>query len=594
MEEIVVFFMSEKEDNYKMTVTVKTWKNKGFLNGDFLLLRTYALELPGMKKFVNDSLLFEWSGKNIEYLSQKKDLFWTKEAAIHLEDYKRNLEKEKSLITIKQEFVDEEIQDYAFKTKPFDHQKKAFLLSREQDYYGLFMEMGTGKTKVIIDTAAYLYSKDLINCLVIVAPNGVHAQWIDEQLPLHLPDNILFYPAIYRASIPSAVREITKVLEDDSEKRCLKVVSFNIDALSHKKGVGLIHKFLESHRCLLVIDESVRIKTPGSLRTKNALGLAALAKYRRIMSGAPITNGYEGLYAQFQFLSPNILGFNSFYTFRNYFCIMGGFEGREVVGYKPNAQQELERKVDAYSFRVTKSECLTLPEKIYLKRYVELTIEQANIYDKLEEDLLTELNGAAIDITIAITKLLRMQQLVCGFLPDAEGKIHEVPNNRITVLTEAIEEALLQPDTKIIIWARFIQDIKNIRAELLKIGMKNFAIHYGEISQKDRESEIQKFKTDKNCKIFLGTPSSGGTGLNLAEASTVIYYSNDFNADTRWQSEDRAHRIGQTKHVTYIDLIARGTTDVEVLAALRGKKNMADAILDNPRGFLTRRKGFAE
>lgn len=566
-----------------MIITV--WKDKAFIAGDFLILRTYAMELPGFKKFVGEKLMIELSHRNIGYLSNKPEIEWSGESKKYLEEYLTQAAHEKRLLENSKSILVGQSLDYHFKTAPFDHQLKALMLSCEEEYYGLFMEMGTGKTKVIIDNGAYLYERDKIDCLIILAPNGVHAQWIDEQVPLHLPDTILCEKAIYRASSTKSIKELETIL--NSNRKTLKIVSFNIDALSSKKGVNLIHKFLSKYRCLFAIDESTRIKTPGALRTKNALALAPLAVYRRIMSGAPITNGYEGLYAQFKFLSPHVLGFNSFYSFRNYFCIMGGFEGREIVGYKPNARAELETKVAAFTFRITKEECLTLPEKIYIKRFVELTSEQADIYDKLEEDLLTELNGAIINTPITLTKMLRMQQVVCGHIVDEDKKIHDIHSNRLDVLMEVMEEATAA-GSKVIVWSRFVHDIHKISKRFKELKIKH-VLYYGEISQQDREANIQYFKANPDCH-FLGNQSAGGTGLNLAEADYMIYYSNDFNADTRWQSEARAHRIGQKKNVTYIDLVAKGTTDVETLAALRNKKGLADALLDDPRNFIKRRK----
>lgn len=362
---------------------------------------------------------------------------------------------------------------------------------------------------------------------------------------------------------------------------------------------------------MMVIDESVRIKTPGSLRTKAAIKFAPLAKYRRIMSGAPVTKGYEDLYAQLKFLHPDVLGFTSFYTFRNYHCLMGGFESRQIVGYRPNAIKELEDKIAAYTYRVTKKECLDLPEKIYMKRLVELTPEQNELYDKLEDELAIDMRtlknikdnnsisgpeahqAADTALMSAITRMLRMQQVCCGhFVIESEdgdkknNQVIDVPSKRIDSLMDCINEA----QGKIIVWSRFIYDLKKI-SEILKKEKIDHVTYHGEIKQQDREANINKFRSDPNCKVFLAQPASGGTGLNLAVADTVIYFSNDFNADTRWQSEDRAHRIGQKNNVTYIDLVSANTIDEEILDSLKNKKSLADALLDDPRKFI--KKGSA-
>lgn len=575
-------------------VKVKLWKDKAFLNGEFQDLRSISIKMPGYKKFVGDSLLFELSGKNIECLLKEPSVEWSQDSKKIAEAHKIRLIDEENSIATKRKWSGEKFEDFEFKSKPFDHQLKALMLSKDKEYYGYFMEMGTGKTKVIIDNAAYLYGKKLINSLIILAPNGVHAQWIKEQLPEHLPEWVKHEAAIYRATEHSCLKSLAKLAKEKTD--ALKIIAFNIDALSSEKGGRVITSFLSNHNAMFVIDESVRIKTPSAIRTKWAIKLGELAKYRRIMSGAPVTKGTEDLFTQFKFLHEDILGYSSYYTFRNNACIMGGFENRQIVGYKPYAMQEIERKIEAHTFRITKKECLDLPDKIYSTRYVELTDEQAKIYDKLEEDLQIDLdsirqmkelqeNGETkkVDSALmsAITKMLRMQQVVCGHFAHKEEDsdlLIELPTNRIEVLIDCIEEA----QGKVIVWSRFVADIKRISKRLQEKKIY-YRTYYGEVNTKEREVSIKEFRENPECKVFLAQPASGGTGLNLAVANTVIYFSNDFNADTRWQSEDRAHRIGQKSNVNYIDLISLNTIDEDILKALKNKKNVAEALLDLPR-----------
>lgn len=575
-----------------MQLTVKKWKDKAFLNGEFKALREIALKLPGYKRFLNDSLLFEPTLKNIEIIIDNPLVEWQGEAKEFIEDYNSQFRKEIDLSAEKHQTFSFDDCKFEFKTKPMEHQLRAFMLSKDQEYYGYFMEMGTGKTKVAIDNAAYLYQEGKINSLIIIAPNGVHSQWIREQIPEHLPSNIKFKSEYYRSSYKYCIRNIESIINDKSSD--MKILAFNVDCFSSDKMTKFIQDALMKTKSMLVIDESTRIKTPGSKRTKNALKLSPLSKYRRIMSGAPLTKGIEDLYSQFKFLSPKILGFDSFYTFRNYFCIMGGFEGRQIVGYRPAAQKELERKVDAYTFRVTKKECLDLPEKVYCIREVELSDIQEKYYNNIKDELKIELekvsenqNPKEINTALmsAVTKMMRMQQVVCGHFTDDTDpdnkQVIDLGNNRVDALMGCINEAR----GKIIVWSRFIYDLKKISRRLNDEKIIHRTYH-GEVSGKDRESAIDSFRNDPACKVFLAQPASGGTGLNLAVADTVIYFSNDFNADTRWQSEDRAHRIGQKNNVTYIDLVTPGTIDGKILRSLRDKKNVADSVLDNPR-FLT-------
>jgi len=573
-------------------LSVKLWKDKAFLNGEFQELRRVSLELPGYKKFVNDSLLFETSGKNIEYLLEKSNIEWSGEAAEIANKHRARLENESKMK--EQKGAEVSSSHFKFKTEPFSHQLKAFELSKDAEYYGYLMEMGTGKTKVIIDNAAYLYEKGEIDGLMIVAPNGVHAQWVNEQIPTHMPDWVRYSSATYRASEKAAMKQVDNLMNSATPE--LKIISLNIESFNNAKGLSYINKFLKKFKTMLVLDESTRIKSPSAGRTKNALKCAELAKYRRIMSGAPITKGYEDLYTQLKFLHPDVLGFNSFYTFRNYHCDMGGFEGKQIVGYRPNAIKELERKMEAYTLRVTKKECLDLPEKIYTKRYISLTDKQKELYNNVKKELAIDLRAIKqlkenegdkkVDTALmsAMTKMLRMQQIVCGHfvIQDEESsekkELIDIESNRIDALIECINEA----QGKVIVWSRFVTDIHKISKELNKNKI-GFRTYHGEVNSKDRESAINDFRNDQETKVFLAQPASGGTGLNLAVASVVIYFSNDFNADTRWQSEDRAHRIGQKNNVTYIDLVAERTIDNVILESLRSKKNLADALLDDPR-----------
>ncbi len=566
-------------------IKVRASKGKAWLTADFQQLRQIALELPGFKKFSGDSLVIEMSGKNIECL-MKKDIDCNDEARIAIENYASKIDSDKrskELLLKNASEIDDS--GYIYQTKPLDHQKKAFGVSRDLESFAYFMEMGTGKTKVVIDNIAYLYKKGLIQCAIVYAPNGVHQQWVDEQIPCHIPADTDYEAIAYRASDKKTEKRIKQIASDTTTG--LKIITFNIESLARKTINEMVMQILRKYKSMMVIDESVRIKSPSAIRTKNAIYLGKSAKYRRIMTGAPVTKGYEDLYSQLNFLDNKILGFNSFYTFRNYYCIMGGFESRQIVGYKPQCIKELEDKLAACSFRVTKKECLDLPEKVYTKRYVELTSQQEDLYLKVKNELAIDLRHLTVaktdktevdtSLMAAITKLLRMQQITCGFFIDEQNN-YDLDNNRINVLMECIEEA----SGKVIVWSRFLRDIEKIKNDLnsRKIGC---VVYSGEVSSKNRTEAIDSFRNDPDCKVFIGQPASAGTGLNLQVADTVIYYSNDFNADTRWQSEDRAHRIGQKNHVTYIDLIARKTVDEKILNSLLNKKSMADALLDNPR-----------
>lgn len=560
-------------------ITIHKERNQGVLSGrlypnDFQILQN----LPGRSRWKNRQLYFELSRANGEYLRKHyPDVEWQEGLADQVQAWEDMAKFEEEARMARRK--DAGVLDFKYKTQPYKHQDKAFALSRTAKVFALFMEMGTGKTKVAIDTAAYLYASGEINALLIVAPNGVHRQWIEEQIATHLPDWVPRDTLVYLS--PSnrrkAWKEEEEAFHEDNGK--LKVLAMHVDAFSNKAGVAYAYGLLSRYTVMWTLDESTRIKNSKAARTKAILKLKDLAPFRRILSGAPVTKGVEDLFTQLAFLSSDILGFSSFYTFRNHFCdtmpIPGAPAGAvKIVGYKNIP--ELTAKLDARSFRVTKAECLDLPEKVYVTREIEMTKEQKHHYEMLRDELYTQLEtGQLVEAPLAITKLIKMQQVLCGFLQPEDGPWVALPNNRISETIDILAETR----GKTILWANFHADIDRLSEAIRRAGIPCFEYH-GRVSREDRDRNIENFKAARDSAVFLGNPASGGTGLNLAEASTMIYYTNSFNADTRWQSEDRIHRIGQTESCTYIDLVIPNTIDTRVLAALRAKKNVATSVMD--------------
>ncbi len=549
-------------------------RNAALVTGKFSRehLATFR-SLPGRKRWRQGKLLFEPTSGNIEYvLKHIPNAEWSEEAGKLVKGIEQLREEEQSYKESKDQEVPEDFH-FDFKTEPFEKQKKAFYLSKDKEKFALLMEMGTGKTKVIIDTAAYLYGRGKIDTLIVVAPNGVHKQWIEEQVPDHLPDWCPYKAFTYKSGMGKGKqKELQEVLNSEN---CLKIISMNIESISRDSGKKFLEKMVLVSNPLLAIDESSRIKNPGSNRTKAICKIGKDVKYKRILTGTPVTKGLEDLFSQFKFLDEDILGFSSFYTFRNHFCIMGGFEGRQILSYQN--EEELLDRLDGWSFIATKKECLDLPEKIYLTRNVELTKDQSAIYSSLMEDLHAELkDGRFIDANLAIVRLLRTQQVLCGHIPNEEGDGHHIiPSNRVKVCSELVDEC----SGKIIIFARFIYDVQQLKKELSK---KHKVVVYSE--NKERAKEEFRYG---DANIFLANPASAGIGLNLQVANTVIYYSNSFDAEHRWQSEDRMHRAGmKTLEPTYIDLISEGTVDSKIVSALKAKKNISDIVMESPEEFL--------
>jgi len=467
--------------------------------------------------------------------------------------------------------------NYKFKTDPYKHQMTALEKSWNRETYAYFMEMGTGKTKVLIDNAAMLYDKGKIDGLLIVAPKGVIGTWYNQELPAHLPDHIQAVSVLWKSNITQKQKaKLDRLFETGHD---LHIFIMNVEAFSTTKGMQFAQKFLISHKTLMAIDESTTIKNPKAQRTKNIVKVSTMAKYRRILTGSPVTKNPLDLFTQCYFLDPYHLDHSSYYSFRMRYAIMktAHISGRSiqlVSGFKNLS--ELSDKLQPFSYRVLKEDCLDLPAKIYMKRNIELTSEQNKIYQQMKKEALATLNGKTITTVTALTQLMRLQQITCGHFVADDGTTENIKSNRLSELMDILEEV----EGKAIIWAHWQKDIQNIVKEIRRVyGPGSVVDYYGLTPQEQRQEHKDAFQNDSKVRFFVGTPQTGGYGLTLTAANTVIYYSNGYDLEKRLQSEDRAHRIGQKKSVTYIDIMADETVDSKIVKSLRKKINIASEVL---------------
>ena len=467
--------------------------------------------------------------------------------------------------------------NYKFKTKPYNHQLTALDRSWNKESYAYFLEMGTGKTKVLIDNLAMLYDKGKVDGALIIAPKGVIGTWYNNEIPAHLPDHIENKTVLWQSNInKSQSRKLGTLFKTGEE---LHILIMNVEALSTSKGVDFAKKFLSSHNTLMAIDESTTIKTPTAKRTKNIIKLAANSKYRRIMTGSPVTKNPLDLYSQCEFLDPWLLNFTSYYAFRNRYAEMKTLHmhGRQIQvvnGFKNLG--ELSDKLKGFSYRVLKEDCLDLPDKIFIKRQITLTPDQRKLYEQMKKEAMAILNGKRVTTVNALTQLMRLHQITCGHFTADDGSFQRIPNNRVSELMSILEET----EGKAIIWAHYQLDIKDILSQVKKeYGPNSIVDYYGLTPQDERQPNIKKFQDDPKCRFMVGTPSTGGYGITLTAANTVIYFSNGYDLEKRLQSEDRAHRIGQKKSVTYVDINAEDTVDEKIVKALRKKINIASEVL---------------
>ena len=467
--------------------------------------------------------------------------------------------------------------NYKFKLKPYAHQLTALEKSWNRESYAYFMEMGTGKTKVLIDNLAMLYDKGKVNGALIIAPKGVVGTWYNNELPTHLPDHIENVTVLWQSNITKKQQEKLETLYEIGT--ALHILIMNVEALSTDKGIKFAEKFLSCHETLMAIDESTTIKNPAAKRTKNILSLAQNTKYRRIMTGSPVTKNPLDLFSQCYFLDPFHLDHDSYYSFRMRYAIMktANISGRKIQlvnGFKNLG--ELSDKLQPFSYRVLKEDCLDLPDKIFIKRQIKLSPDQLKLYEQMKQEALAILKGKQSTTVNTLTQLMRLQQITCGHFTSDDGVTQPIANNRITELMNVLEET----EGKAIIWAHYQYDMTAIiKAVTEKYGPGSIVDYYGLTPQEERQPNIKRFQDDPECRFIVGTPSTGGYGITLTAANTVIYYSNGYDLEKRLQSEDRAHRIGQKKSVTYVDLMADDTVDEKIVQALRKKIDIASEVL---------------
>ena len=471
--------------------------------------------------------------------------------------------------------------NYKFKTKPYAHQLTALEKSWQKEVYAYFMEMGTGKSKVLIDNISMLYDKGKINGALIIAPKGVYQNWHNSEIPTHLVDHIDKKIVLWQAMINKTQEKKLDTLFKTGEE--LHILIMNVEAFSTKKGVDFAQKFLSCHNALIAIDESTTIKNPGAKRTKNILGLSKYSKYRRILTGSPVTKSPLDLYTQCYFLSPWLLDHSSFYTFKNRYAVMrtANFGGRSVqivVGYRNLA--ELSEKLKPFSYRVLKDDCLDLPKKTFMKRVVQLSDEQKKVYSQMKQTALAFLNGKAATTATVMTQLMRLHQITCGHFTADDGTTQILKNNRIDELIDLLHEV----HGKVVIWAHYRHDIETIVEHIKKefnTDVDNSVMtYYGDTSVEDRQKAIKEIQDlNSPVRFLVGTPQTGGYGITLTAASTMIYYSNGYDLEKRQQSEARIDRIGQTKPMTYVDIIAEDTVDERIVKALRKKINIASQVM---------------
>ena len=435
--------------------------------------------------------------------------------------------------------------------KPFKHQKNGLSAILSNNFVALFWEQGCGKTLPVIKAIEYYQKKSLIVC-----PKTVTVSWAEQ---------FETFSDVQPVIITGPAKKRKKMLLDKSNTFII-----NYDLLKTME-LDLISIRFD----IIVFDESQYIKTPGSQRSKAAFRIAKNIKKRILLTGTPITRSAEDIFSQFKILDPSIFGI-SFYAFRNKYFHNVGWGNIPDWQIRPGALEEIKQKISLRAQRLKKEDVLDLPDKLFQKLIIEMTPEQKRIYKEIERDLVTTIDENEIVINFLVTKMMKLNQVASGFIIN-ENEIIEISNKK-TKETRQIFEDSDRP--KIVIWALFKHDIKAISAEFSDIKHE---IIDGSKTTDERMTAIDNFQNG-DSKIIIIQEQAGATGITLTASNLVIFYSHSYNLGNRLQAEDRSHRIGQNKNVTYIDLIADGSIENDILENINKKRLLSGYI----QGDITR------
>jgi SNF2 family DNA or RNA helicase len=444
--------------------------------------------------------------------------------------------------------------------------------------FGFLFEMGCGKTLTAIAVMGALCQRGKIQRVLIVAPSTVVPVWPKEL------ESMADFPFISCVMLGGDKKKRLKkyrdmmAMADMAKEQALRVVCINYDEIFRE---GVFETLLEYGADLIILDEGHYIKTYTSKTSKAAYELGQRAKYRLLLTGTPVTGKNTDIFGLFRFIDPRVFGTN-FYAFRNRYCVLGGFKGKQIVGAKNNA--ELTKKMHENSLRVTKKDALDLPEETYENRYVVLSRAESEAYESLRRTGLAELEGGEISAPLVITKMLRMQQVVGGFAKlDETEKPQQLGRSKLDALSEIIDQCM-EAGEKLVIFARFLPEVAAICQEVENKGI-GYGVIFGEIKQEDRGNIVEDFQTNPETRIFIAQIQTAGLGITLHASSVAVFYSLDFSYANYSQATARIHRIGQKKPCLYMHLIAQGTIDEQILKALEEKQDLSKTICDNWRQY---------
>lgn len=460
------------------------------------------------------------------------------------------------------------------KANPYEHQIKAFAFVCglfgifNVPYYSrgaaLLMEMGCGKTITSIAVAGALYQFGKINRILIVAPLSILGVW-DEEF-----EKFADFPYMLTVLKGSSSKK-KEQLEEVSDK------GLQIVVVNYESAWRLERELLRYNADLIIADEGHKIKSAQTSVSKSMHTLGDRARYRMLLTGTLITNKEIDVFSQYRFINSDIFG-TSFYAFRNRYFDMLGY-GNHTPVFRKYLREDFLKKMHSVAYRVTKAECLDLPEITEEVRTVELEPKAMKLYSNLEKESYTQMAGSEVSAVNVLTRLLRLSQITGGHLTDDEGDDNAVSTAKLEALSDIVDSAVAE-GKKLVVMARFIPELNDIQELLEKKGIGYSVVRGG---VKNRDEEIRRFQEDDDCRVFVGQIAAAGLGITLTAASTMVFYSLDYSMSNFEQAKARIHRVSQKENCLYIYLIAKNTVDRKVLRSLRNKVDLAKLLVDDYR-----------
>lgn len=475
--------------------------------------------------------------------------------------------------------------EFPFRLPNYKHQQDEWERHRDDDARALLWQMRTGKTKATLDVACYRQTRGDIDAVLVIAPNGVHCNWVRRQLPVHMWETVPYIAHAWQASEahkPEHAASLERVLSCRGE--ALAVLAVNSESIIHDKPAKIIARFLRRHqgKCMLVVDESHDFRSPGSKRTKRARSLKKYCKVRRILTGTAVSNSPLAAYSQFELLENHALGFENFADFEGHYAYYvqertkGGRSYDRLDHYRN--LDDLQGRMARWASVVLREDVDDMPDLVMDERTVVLPEAQMKAYRTLLKEMILELeDGGEVEAIDGGARLVKLQQMLGGFVVDVDGQVRELVSDDENPRLQAMLDEVRGSDSKVIVWCKYREDIRRVVRALAAEGIRCVEYHGAVHSQAKRQQAIDDFNNDPSVRVFVGQPKAGGQGLDLSAADLILWYSHTFDLIERDQANERATQIGG-KTVTIKDFVTPGTVDEYILANLNEKRSVSESL----------------